>query len=115
MLRGHRSVWVAYQPPRSSTQSIAQRSLCAPAKFGECTRSIEAPARLAIGLRGIPPQSAFVANHGSNLPEQVANADLLAGTEIHEFRFRIFLRRGDDAFRRILNVKELARGAPRSP
>src|SRR5229473_299692 len=44
-LCAHRQLCIAFEPPESFPQSFAQTGLRAPAKFSQCTRSIEAPAR----------------------------------------------------------------------
>src|SRR3981189_179770 len=90
--RAHGKFYVAFEPANRLPQSIAQSSFRAPAKFCKRARGIHAAARLAVGLRRIPANGAFVPNQRTDLFQQVTNADLFAGAKIHEIGFRIFLR-----------------------
>src|SRR5271154_1549442 len=108
--------WCLFREPIDCfSQAISQTYFRLPAEFLKGSRSIQAAARLPVGLCRIPPHPALVTNCPANPFEQLANTDLFTGAKVHGVRLGIFLRGKHDSLCRVFDIQKLPRGRARSP
>src|ERR1051325_11698263 len=70
---------------------------------------VEQPPRLTARLGRVPDDAARVADGAGDDAGEIADADLVAGADVHRLRALVSLRREHDSLGRIFDVEKLAR------
>src|ERR1700760_3492238 len=99
----------ALVPVDGARQAFFHRRPGAEAEFVGRAGYVELAPGLTVGLRRIPDDLAAEPDPGGDCPCQIADGDLLAGTEIHRLPLVVLLRGDDDALGGILDIEKLAR------
>src|SRR5207244_9134450 len=76
---------------------------------------VDAPARLPVGLGGVPHDAAGEARELRHDLDEVPDADLHPGAEVDGLRTVVALGGQHDRLRRVLHVEEFARGRLDAP
>src|SRR5262249_42960013 len=87
----------------------------AKAEFAFGPRSVQPPARLAVGLRSVPYQASPEPGYCGDLFGQVFDRYFKTRPEVDRFRLVVFLSGQQDAPRAIVRVQELSCGGAGSP
>src|SRR5699024_8059242 len=77
--------------------------------------SIEAPSRLAVGFRRIPPDLPIETSKVGDRFDQVSDGYLVAGAEVDRLRTVVSFCGENDSFGRIIGIEELPRSGPGTP
>src|SRR5471032_1546156 len=78
------------------------------AKLSFGASDIEASARLAVGLRGVPHDPAVETGERGDLFDQIADGDLMTAAQIYGLRLVVAAGGGEDAFRAVVDVQKFA-------
>src|ERR1041384_3421138 len=104
-----------FVPLDRATQSFLKRGARTETKFLLCFLSGEAATGLAARFGRIPTDVAREIRQPGDDGNEIANRNLLAGTDVNGIGLVVQLGGADDAFGGILDVDELARGRAAAP